>query len=205
MINILSRWTFAVIYHSETATTIAEAAAEAVRTGADLIDADLTGADLTGAHLTGAHLIGAHLTGAHLTGADLIGADLTGARLIDADLTGAHLIDADLTGADLTGADLTGAHLIGAHLTGAHLTGADLIGADLTGADRLCLSGSAHPIRAAQNGRVSIGCEVHLITEWLGAFQTIGAEHGYSDAQIEEYGRLLLIAKAWIDQAGGAA
>jgi len=153
-IDLLNRWTGAVIYHSETATTIAEAAVEANKSRANLSGADLSGADLS---------------------------------------------RADLSGADLSGADLSRANLSRANLIGANLIGANLIGADLSRARRLCLSGSAHPIWAAQDGRVTIGCEAHPIAEWIDKFREIGAEHHYSDAQIEEYGRLLGVVKSWID------
>jgi hypothetical protein len=59
MIEIKSRHTGAVIYRSETATTLADAVIEAVRSGADLTGAHLRGADLTGANLSGANLSGA--------------------------------------------------------------------------------------------------------------------------------------------------
>jgi uncharacterized protein YjbI with pentapeptide repeats len=98
-IEILHRYTRAVLRTVEADT---------------LRGANLRGADLTGANLTGAHLTGADLTWAHLTGADLTGADLTWAHLTGADLRGA-----DLTWADLRGADLTWAHLTGADLRGA--------------------------------------------------------------------------------------
>ena len=49
MIDIINRWTGAILRHSETATTIAEAVLEACKSGADLRDADLRGADLSGA------------------------------------------------------------------------------------------------------------------------------------------------------------
>ena len=103
---------------------------EAVKSGADLRDADLTGADLRDAYLRGADLTGAYLTGADLTGADLRDADLTGADLRDAYLRGADLRDAYLRGADLRDAYLRGADLRDADLTGAYLRGAYLRDAD---------------------------------------------------------------------------
>jgi hypothetical protein len=117
MIEILNRWTRAVMYSSEASKTIAEAVAEA-----RLRDADLSGADLSGADLRDADL----------SGADLSGAVLRDAVLRDADLRGADLSDADLSGADLRGADLSDADLRDAVLRDADLRGADLRGADLT-------------------------------------------------------------------------
>jgi uncharacterized protein YjbI with pentapeptide repeats len=60
-----------------------------VRSGADLLGADLHGADLRAGDLRGAYLIAADLCGADLRTADLLGADLRDADLSDADLTGA--------------------------------------------------------------------------------------------------------------------
>ena len=73
----------------------------AVKSGADLRDADLRDAYLRGADLRGAYLRGADLGGACLGGADLRGAYLGGADLRDADLRGADLRGAYLGGADL--------------------------------------------------------------------------------------------------------
>ncbi len=146
MINILNRWTGAVLYHSETAQTIAEAVAEVIArsreaetranlTRANLTDADLTDADLTDANLTRANLTDANLTRANLTRANLTRANLTDADLTDADLTDANLTDADLTDADLTDANLTDADLTDANLTDANLTDANLTRANLTDAN----------------------------------------------------------------------
>ena len=73
MIEILNRYTKAVLYSAADAQTVAEAVAAAVKSGA---------------HLRGAHLGGAHLGGANLREADLYGADLRGAGLRGADLGG---------------------------------------------------------------------------------------------------------------------
>ena len=109
MIEIVHRYTRAVLYAAATADTIAEAVVQAIAARADLTNADLTDAVLTGADLTGAVLTRADLTDAVLTGADLTDAVLTGADLTRADLTRADLTRADLTRAVLTGAVLTGA------------------------------------------------------------------------------------------------
>lgn len=108
---------------------IKDTVVHAVKSGADLSDANLSGADLTGADLTGADLRCADLSGADLRDTYLCGADLRGAKLRDAYLTGADLTGADLSGAKLYGADLSDTDLIGANLTGADLRGAKLSGA----------------------------------------------------------------------------
>jgi hypothetical protein len=91
VIEILNRYTKAVLYTSATADTIAAAVLETRTRGADLGGADLRGADLRGADLRGADLRGAYLRGAYLRGADLSGAYLGGADLSRADLSGAYL------------------------------------------------------------------------------------------------------------------
>ena len=77
--DILNRWTRAILLSSETAQTIADAVVEAVERGANLRGADLSGADLRGADLSEANLRGANLRGADLREANLSGADLSGA------------------------------------------------------------------------------------------------------------------------------
>ena len=111
-LQIKNRWTGSLIFEYEKEdNTIKDTLLEAIKSGADLSDADLRGADLSGADLRGAYLSGADLRGADLRGADLRGAYLSGAYL---------------RGADLRGADLSGAYLRGADLRGAYLSGADL-------------------------------------------------------------------------------
>jgi hypothetical protein len=187
VIEIIHRYTKAVIYRSDAETL----------TGADLTDADLTGAVLTGADLTDADLTGADLTGAVLTGADLTGADLTGAVL---------------RGAVLTGADLTGAVLRGAVLRGAVLTDADLTGADLSNAscgtalgDLLRITGSRHAIIAVDEDNISIGCLRHDLAWWREHYQSVGRAEVYSDAQIEEYRLHIEYVAQWLAAARKAA
>ena len=75
--DILNRWTRAILLSSETAQTIADAVVEAVQRGAELSWADLRGADLSGANLRGADLREANLREADLREANLSEADLS--------------------------------------------------------------------------------------------------------------------------------
>ena len=59
MIEILNRYTKAVIYRSETATSVGEAIGQAAGSRADLSSANLSRADLSFANLLGANLLGA--------------------------------------------------------------------------------------------------------------------------------------------------
>ena len=80
-INILHRYTGAVLYSSATAQTIAEAVAEATKRGANLECANLRGANLRGANLECANLECANLRGANLECANLECANLRCANL----------------------------------------------------------------------------------------------------------------------------
>jgi uncharacterized protein YjbI with pentapeptide repeats len=193
MIEILNRWTQAVLYTSDTANTPGAAAIEALGKeadlrGANLREADLREADLREANLREADLCGANLREADLRGADLCGADLCGADLCGADLCGANLRGADLCGANLRGADLCGADLCGANLRGANLREADLCGADLCGAKQcvLRIQGSRHEITCVDDD-VRIGCHRRTLAQWLTIYAKIGAEENYSAEQIAEY------------------
>ena len=133
----------------------------------------------------------ANLRGADLRGADLLEADLLGANLRWANLLGADLREANLRGADLRGADLRGAHLCGADLFGADLREANLRGADLRAKRHVCqIHASRHAIVAIDDD-VRIGCHRKPLAEWLGTFEVVGRENGYSEAEIVEYGTWL--------------
>ena len=160
-IDILNRYTRAVIYHSETATTIAEAVVEAIKNRASLNDASLNGANLNGANLNGANLnraslIGASLDDASLDDANLNGASLNGANLNGANLNRANLNRANLNGANLNGANLNRASLIGASLIGASLNDANLNDANLNGASLIGASLNGANLNGANLNRASL-------------------------------------------------
>ena len=139
-----------------------------------------------------AHSLWQSTTGREGTRADLRGADLGGANLREADLSRADLYGANLRGANLRGANLSEANLSGANLYGANLREADLRGANLYGAKQriVQISTVRHQIVAIDD-MVSIGCHKFKLTHWLEHYQQIGKEEGYSDAEIELYGKLL--------------
>ena len=188
--DILSRWTSAVIYHSETATTVADAVVEARRKGADL-----GGANLVRADLVGADLVGADLVRADLGGADLVRADLGGA-----DLGRAYLVRADLGGANLGGANLGRANLVGANLGGAYLGGAK--GLLSKPVPPLQLLGSRHTIICRQDGYLTIGCMHHPLTWWEEHYRAVGRKEQYTDQQIQEYGEHIAHFRRWMEQYG---
>lgn len=108
-----------LLYASSTASSVAEALAEATVRTRGLRDpgpgvtrgVDVAGCDLSGCSYAGGALEGANLSGATASRADLSGADLTGARLSSARLTrcvlrGARLERACGTGMEVTDSDL---------------------------------------------------------------------------------------------------
>ena len=101
-IAIKNRFTGDIIFQS-TKTTYKEAVEEAIKSGADLSEANLSRADLSKADLSEANLSKADLSGANLSEANLSKADLS-----KADLSEANLSKADLSWADLSGAKLDG-------------------------------------------------------------------------------------------------
>ncbi len=169
MIEILNRYTGAVLYTSATADTIAAAVAEALSDRANLTGANFTGANLTGANLSRADLAEANLYGANLTRANLTGADLSRANLAEADLTGANLAEANLTRAKTECATI-------------HRWSLTIIG-------------SRHAITAYPD-RVLIGCHSRDIDSWLRIYAEVGKRESYDDAAIEEYGGHLRRIKA---------
>ena len=108
LFEIKSRWNASVLFSIET-TSIRLAVEAAVKSGANLAEANLAGAYLTRANLTRAYLAEANLTTANLAGADLTRANLAGAYLAGANLTTADLTRANLAEAYLAGANLAGA------------------------------------------------------------------------------------------------
>jgi len=125
-IEILHRYTSAVLYSAATSPNTRAAVAAAVAAAANLRGANLRGANLRGADLRWANMRGADLREANLREANLRGADLRGANLSGADLSGADLSGANLRGADLRGADLSGADLSGAKISEEQLRSAKL-------------------------------------------------------------------------------
>ena len=114
-IEIKNRWTGKILFeYSKEDNTMKDTVLEAIKSGADLRDADLSRADLRDADLSYSNLSTADLSGADLRGADLCGADLSSEDLSYANLRGADLSYANLRGADLRGADLSSADLSGA-------------------------------------------------------------------------------------------
>ena len=176
MIEILNRYTRAVLYSSATAETIAQAVVEARQSGACLSRADLSGANLSGACLSRA--------------------DLSGACLSRADLSGANLSGADLYGANLSGANLYEANLSRANLYGANLYGAK--GLLDNGTTPLQILGTKHAVLVRKPGILQIGCMEHPVAWWLEHYKAVGRSEGYSSKQVAEYRGYIALARRWM-------
>ena len=112
-----------------------------------------------------------------------------------ADLKGADLYGANLTGADLTDADLTRADIRGANLTGVYLTRADLTDANIISTRGIYTIQLDRDVVIAHASQVQIGCEKHIIDQWLEHYKEIGKKNGYTEKQIEIYGKQLELIK----------
>ena len=193
--EILHRYSRAVLYRADAATTTREAVIAATKARANLAGADLAGAYLTGADLAGAYLADANLAGAYLTGADLAGANLADADLAGANLAGADLAGANLAGAYLADADLVGAYLVRANLTGANLTGANLVRANLAGANLVGAKGfnkfRASPLYLLRDQPGPIRLYKLVTAEGIGPFNggityAVGETYEVPDADTDE-------------------
>ena len=171
MIEILHRYTKAVMYRSETAETVAQAVSEAVKAKAYLSGADLSGADLRSANLRSADLSGADLRSADLSGADLRSANLSCAYLRSANLSCAYL-----SGADLSCADMRGIKNIPA-ISAARLVVApegNLIGW------KKCVNGVIVKLRIPEDAKRSNGTGRKCRAEFADVIEVIGADLGIS-------------------------
>jgi hypothetical protein len=167
--EIKNRWSGAVQFTAE--IDCAEDAPRSVKISLAVKWGIKSGANLIGANLSEADLSKANLREADLSKANLIGANLSGANLIGANLSKADLIGADLSGANLSGADLSGANLIVANLRGANLIVANLREANLSEAPKIENIHKAIYAAASADGALNMGewhtCETtHCRAGW---------------------------------------
>ena len=159
MIEILHKYTKAVIYKSETAETVAQAVCEAVKanvslSGSDLRDSNLSYSDLRGSDLRGSNLSGSDLRGSDLRGSNLSGSDMRGSDLSYSDLSGSNLSYSDLSYSDLSGSNLSGSNLSYSDLRGSNLSGSDMRGSDLRGSKEIPVIAAAHTIIAPEGSLI---------------------------------------------------
>jgi len=122
------------------------------------------------------------------------------------DLHGADLYAVDLSGVDLRKSNLTRANLsccvlYGAELSDAKLDGIDLRWSDLRGATgSFSIFGAGKHTAIAAGGYISIGCERHTYKHWLKHYIKIGEVNGYTEAEIERYGKWIKDAVKWLGE-----
>ena len=97
-----------VAYESQSATSLKEAVAEAVRQGVSLARAHFPGANFSGANFFGANFSGANFFGAHFPGANFSRANCSGANFSRADFSLANCSLANFSGASFYGANFFG-------------------------------------------------------------------------------------------------
>ena len=54
-----------------------------------------------------------------------------------------------------------------------------------------------HSITYTGNDTLSIGCHNYSIDKWLEKFEIVGKKEGYSDVQIQEYKKYILMAQTF--------
>ena len=170
---------------------------------ANLSYADLRYADFSSANLSYADLRSADLRSANLSCANLRSANLSSANLSYADLSYANLSYADLSYADLSSADLRSANLSSADLRSANLSYADLSYATLRCANLLIFQYQRHQAICAGE-RLTIGCHDKPLAEWACDYEEIGREAGYTDLQIQMYGKFIEMCVEAQTETGGA-
>lgn len=103
----------------------------------------------------------------------------------------ANLAGADLTCVNLIGANLAGADLERANLYGANLTWTDLYGTSLEGKTIVTFQFGKHAAFYRGLDEIQIGCYKHSIEHWVSNFEAIGKSNGYSNDEIQKYGRFI--------------
>lgn len=106
---------------------------------------------------------------------------------------------ADLSYADLRSADLCSANLHYANLHSADLSYADLSNADLRylSIDKQVIQINTPPYPLIMIGKqVQIGCEIHLIENWLEFGEIIAKKNNLNNNQIEIYRKYIEILNA---------
>jgi hypothetical protein len=135
MIEILHRYTKAVLYKSETATTVKDAVFEALQAKSDLRYSDLRYSDLRYSDLRYSDLRYSDLRCSDLRYSDLRDSDLSYSDLRYSDLSDSDLRDSDLRYSDLRYSDLRCSDLRYSDLRCSDLSYSDLRYSDLSGSD----------------------------------------------------------------------
>ena len=162
-----------VAYESQSATSLKEAVAEAVRQGVSL----------AGVHFSGADFSGADFSGANFSGTDFSLANFSGANFF-----GVHFYGADFSLANFSGASFSGASFYGANFFG--VEGILHVG-PVDGWDM-------YAVRWDDGPRIKAGCRWFTVTEareWWGKGGAPGNKPEHGPLMLAGLEALLALAK----------
>ena len=188
-----------VAYESQSATSLKEAAEEAVRQGVSLARAHFPGANFSGAHFSGANFFGAHFSGANFSRANCSGADFSLANFYGADFYGANFTRADFSGANFTGADFSRANCYGADFSLANFSGANFSGAEGILHVGPVDGWGMYAVRWDDGPRIKASCRWFTVSEarkWWGKGGAPGNKPEHGPLMLAGLDALLAMAKA---------
>jgi len=178
-----------VAYESQSATSLKEAAEEAVRQGVSLALANFSGANFSGADFSLANFSRANFSGANFSGADFSLADFSRANFSRANFSGADFYKANFSGANFSGANFSRANFYGANFSGAegilHVGPVD--GWDM------------YAVRWDDGPRIKAGCRWFTVSEarkWWGKGGAPGNKPEHGPLMLAGLDALLAMAKA---------
>ena len=183
-----------VAYESQSATSLREAVAEAVRQGVALAGANCSGAHFSRANCSEAHFSGANFFGVHFSGADFSRANFSRANFSRADFSGAHF----------SGANFSGANFSRANCSRADFSGADFSRANFFGVEGILHVGPVdgwdmYAVRWDDGPRIKAGCRWFTVSEareWWGKGGAPGNKPEHGPLMLAGLDALLALAKA---------
>ena len=207
-----------VAYESQSATTLKEAAEEAVRQGvslaranfsrADFSLANFSGADFSGADFSGANCSRANFSRANCSEANFSGANFSLANFSGADFSRADFSLADFSRANFSRANFSGADFYKANFYGANFYGADFSRANFYGANFYLAEGILHvgpvdgwdmyAVRWDDGPRIKAGCRWFTVSEarkWWGKGGAPGNKPEHGPLMLAGLEALLALAK----------
>jgi len=60
------------------------------------------------------------------------------------------------------------------------------------------IQGPRHVIYTRSRSEIAIGCKVCIAKKWLENYKSIGKANGYSEREIEKYGKHIKFAAEWL-------
>jgi hypothetical protein len=188
-----------VAYESQSATSLREAVAEAVRQGVALARADFSGA-----HFSGANFSLAHFSGANFSRADCSGAHFSGANFFGAHFSGADFSRANFSRADFSLANFSLANFSLANFSLANFSGASFYGANFFGVEGILHVGPVdgwdmYAVRWDDGPRIKAGCRWFTVSEarkWWGKGGAPGNKPEHGPLMLAGLDALLAMAKA---------